>query len=140
VQHLSYDVGDITEVQSDGYTTWNANVSITTTVSPALRIQTTGRYSPGELMPRGRTLAMKEVNLAITQRIYGDRGTINLNIVDPFNLSRSTITSQNANYQQTGRTNNRVRRATLSFSYNFGQAPESNRRVVPDQSSSGGGM
>jgi hypothetical protein len=31
-----------------------------------------------------------------------------------------------------------VPRATLSFSYNFGQPPQSNRRVVTDESPSGG--
>jgi hypothetical protein len=136
-QHLAYDVGTLTDVQSDANTNWNLNASITTRLTPALAIQTMGRYSPGSLRPYGRTLAMKEVNLALTQRVFGNRGTINLNIVDPFNLSQSTITNQNANYVQTSRTNNRVRRATLAFSYNFGQAPQSNRRVVTDETPSG---
>lgn len=140
IQHLSYDVGDLTEVRSDELTSWNLNATVMTSLTPTLRLQTMGRYSPGELMPYGRTAATKQVNLALTQRIYGDRGTINLSIVDPFDLSRQTITSQNADYRQTGRTSNRVRRATLSISYNFGQAPQSNRRVVADESSSGGGM
>jgi hypothetical protein len=140
VRHLAYEVGDLDGVRSDEFTTWNVNANVTATVTPTLRIQTTGTYSPGDLSPQGRRSAFRQANIAITQRVYEDRGTVTLSIVDPFDLSRTTFTSQNEGHQQTGRTNNRIRRATLSFSYNFGRPPQSNRRVVTDEPSGGGGL
>jgi hypothetical protein len=45
---------------------------------------------------------------------------------------------RNASVAQTARTTNRIRRATLTFSYNFGRSPQSTRRVVEDDPTGGG--
>lgn len=69
-----------------------------------------------------------------------DRAVLTLSIVDPFNLSRTTFTSRLETHEQTSRSANRVRRATLSLSYNFGRAPQSNRRTIQDDPAGGGGV
>jgi hypothetical protein len=74
----------------------------------------------------------------MTQRLWSDRGVLTLSIVDPFNLAENTSTTRDPSHIQTGRTNNRIRRATLSISYNFGRPPQANRRVIQDDGGGGG--
>jgi hypothetical protein len=65
---------------------------------------------------------------------------LTFSVVDPFNLAHNTSTTRDAVHEQTGTTSNRIRRATLSFSYNFGRPPESNRRSMPEDNTGGGGL
>jgi len=139
IYRLNFDTGNLAGLRPTSSSSWTLNGNIVTTLTPTLRVQTTGFYSPGQVSPQGRYQGFRSLNVSATQRILEDRAVLTLSLVDPFGLSRTTFTSQQATHEQTSRSANRVRRATLSISYNFGRAPQSSRRVIQDDPTGGGG-
>jgi hypothetical protein len=139
MQHIDFDSG-LSNLDSGTLNMWFANANVTTTLSRTLRLQTTGTFSPARDDPQGRSSSRRQFNVALTQRIWGDRGVITLSVVDPFNLASNTSITQDASHLQTARTDNRMRRANLSFSYNFGRPPQAARRVIQDEPTGGGGL
>lgn len=137
--YVDYDAGNLAGMRSVSSVSWMLNANLMATVTPTLRMQATGFHSPGQVSPQGRFAGMTQTNVALTRRILEERGVLTLSIVDPFNLSTTTFTSRQETHESSSRSTNRVRRATLSFSYNFGRAPQSNRRVIQDEVGAGGG-
>lgn len=138
IQNIDFDAGT-SSLTSSAFTVWQTNANVTAMLPRAARLQITGGYAPAQGSPEGRSSSFRQVNLALTQRVWQERGTLTLSLVDPFNLSEYTSFIRNESVQQTARTTNRVRRATLTFSYNFGRPPQSTRRVVEDPAGGGQG-
>jgi hypothetical protein len=129
------------EFESDGRTTaqsfsgvfWNANTNATLRVRPTLSVQAQANYSPGEPLPQGRRLALFYSSVAIRQQLMQNKLSVNLGILDPFDLYRYRFVTYDDAHEQRGRTNPSQRRATLTVSYNFGRPPQSARRTVQDE-------
>jgi hypothetical protein len=138
VQHISFDAGS-SNLMSNSFTVWQTNANVTATLPRDVRLQVTAGFAPSQGSPQGRSSQFRQVNLALTQRIMQERGVLTLSLVDPFNLAEYTAFIRNASVEQTARTTNRIRRATVTFSYNFGRSPQSSRRVVEDDPNGGGG-
>jgi hypothetical protein len=139
MQHIDFDSG-LSNLDSGTLNMWFTSANVTAALSPTLRLQLTGNFSPAQAVPQGRSGGFRQANFALTQRIWGDRGVVTLSVVDPFDLANNTSTTQDASHLQTARTNNRIRRANLSFSYNFGRPPQAARRVIQDEPTGGGGL
>jgi hypothetical protein len=142
-QYIEFDSGGAAGLSSTGTLLgYFLNANVTAMLSPTLRMRVTGNYSPSGRTPQGNSSGYKQANVAFTQRLLDDRGVLTLSIVDPFNLSNNVSTTRDEGHEQTGRTNNRIRRANLSFSLNFGRPPQSNRRTIQDDptATSGGGL
>lgn len=139
IQRIDFDAGSA-NLNSRALLMWFSNLNVTANLPSDVRLQLTGRYSPAQATPDGRRSSFKQANIALTKRMWQNRSVVSLSIVDPFELSRNTFMTQNASVENTSRTTNRIRRATLTFTYNFGRAPQSSRRVVEEGSSGGGGL
>jgi len=139
IQNISFDAGS-SNLTSNSFTVWQTNANVTATLPRAARLQVTGGFSPAQGSPEGRSSRFRQINFALTQRVWQERGVVTLSVVDPFNFSEYTSIIRNASVEQTARTTNRIRRATLTFTYNFGRAPQSTRRVLEDPAASGGGQ
>ena len=129
------------EFESDGRTTaqsfagvfWNTNTNATLRLTPALSVQGQVNYSPGQPLPQGRQLWSVYSSLAVRQQIMQNKLSVNLAILDPFDVYRYRFVTFDDNHEQRGRTNPSQRRATLTVSYNFGRPPQSARRTVQDE-------
>lgn len=137
LEHVNFDAGNSSLIEKP-LTMWNSNANVTAALPGGARLQVTGGYAPGQTSPDGRTAARRQVNFAMTKSIMQNRGVVTLSVVDPFNLTVNTQIVRNASVDQLARSSNRVRRATLTVTYNFGRAPQSNRRVVEDAQGGGG--
>lgn len=138
LEHVQFDAGASSLIEKP-LTNWHSNANVTATLPGGARLQMTGGFSPAQVTPDCRSSVRRQLNLALTQNILQDRGMVTLSVVDPFDLAQNTQFVRNASVDQMRRSNNRVRRATLSVTYNFGRAPESNRRIV-EESQGGGGL
>ena len=138
VEHVDFEAGNSSLIEKP-LMMWNSNANVTATLPGGARLQMTGGFAPAQDSPDGRTAMRRQANFALTQNILQNRGVVTLSVVDPFNLTQSTQFVQNASVDQMSRSSNRVRRATLTVTYNFGQAPQSNRRMV-EEASGGGGL
>jgi len=100
-----------------------------------LDLQTTARYSAPITTEQGRVGARTYVDLALRQKLLGDRASLTLQARDPLGLAGfSFVLDQPELYQESERDWG-LRQVTLTFSYTFGR--ESARR--DRQGSEGGG-
>jgi hypothetical protein len=83
---------------------------------------------PTQSILQGNASGYTFTSLALRQRIFGTRGTISLNISDPFNLYRFTSSTRDATYIQNSRSSFESRVATLGFTFNFGKPPQQQSR------------
>lgn len=137
VEHVNFKVGNSSLIEKP-VTMWNSNANVTASLPRGARLQMTAGFAPAQDSPDGRTAMRRQANFALTQNIMQNRGVLTLSVVDPFNLTQNTQFVRNASVDQMARSSNRVRRATLTVTYSFGRAPESNRRVVEDAQGGGG--
>ena len=127
-----FDADARTTAQSFAGTFWSVNTNATVRLSPTLSVQGQGNYSPGEPLPQGRRLASFYSSVAIRKQLMENKVSVNLGILDPFDLYRYKFVTNDDAHVQRGSTNPSQRRATLTVSYNFGRPPQSARRTVDD--------
>ena len=58
--------------------------------------------------------------LAVRQRLLDGRASLNLSLSDPLGLARQSSITQGRGFVESGNQQATTRRASLSFSYNFG--------------------
>jgi hypothetical protein len=123
---------------------WSANTNLTVRASSSLNVQGAVSYYPSREVPQGRISSMLYSSVGARKQIAGTKASINLSIVDPFDLYHVTFTTHDQTHQQTSKSRYSLRRAMLSITYNFGRPPQSNRKSSqPDaqpQPDSGGGI
>jgi hypothetical protein len=93
-----------------------------------LNVQGMLTYLPARDVPQGRISSMVFSTLGVRQQLWDGRGSVNLSVVDPFELQRFTFTTRDGTHVQTGSSTFSARRATLGISYSFGRPPQSSRR------------
>jgi hypothetical protein len=99
---------------------WSARANASGTVTPTLSMRATASYTPAREVPQGRRSARFMTHLGARQRLLDGRASINITVTDPFDLYNSTFETQDLSYLQIGRSEQRMRAATVSFSYSFG--------------------
>ena len=60
------------------------------------------------------------INTGLRKRFLDGRASINLNVTDPFDLYRPSVTYFDRGFRESGRERVSIRRASLSLSYSFG--------------------
>ena len=111
-----------TDVGSDAFG-WSARANATLRITPRLDAQTFLMYRAPMATEQGRVSGRSMFNVALRQKLMGDRASVTMRIVDPFNTMRfRSLTDDERFYQETERRMG-ARGVFLSFSYNFGQQP-----------------
>jgi hypothetical protein len=118
---------------SDAATRFSSSATMMVRPSPALSLQASVSYLPARSLPQGRISPMVFSTVGGRYRFLEGRGSINLAVVDPFQLQRFTFTTHDQSHVQTGDSLPASRRATLSIGYTFGRPPASNRRDLEEQ-------
>ena len=99
----------------------------------ALNLQGFLHYMPARQVPQGRISPMVFSTLGARLQLWGGRGSVNLAVLDPFELQRFTFTTRDHTHVQTGSSTFSARRATVSVSYSFGRPVESKRKTGADK-------
>lgn len=125
--------GTESELNADGYQV--SSKFLTSYRLPySMTVQLSGRYSTPRILPQGEISAMQWVDFALQKRLMKNKATLNFKITDVFNTREfGFITEDNTFYQDSYR-KRESRFYQLSFSYNFGEFKNMQRR----RSSSGG--
>jgi hypothetical protein len=113
---------------SGSSTRWSINTNLMFRVNKGLNVQGFAWYTPSYDVPQGRYTTSVMSNIGIRQQINGNKASVNLSIQDPFDVYRFTFETRDQSHVQTGRTRYPIRQARLTFNYNFGRPPQSQRR------------
>ena len=107
---------------------WTLGGNVGMKIRESLTAQMYAHYFPTQSILQGNASGYTFTSLALRQRIFGTRGTISLNVSDPFNLYRFTSSTRDATYIQNSRSSFESRVATLGFTFNFGKPPQQQSR------------
>lgn len=128
---LYRDVRDGTNLPGDYHNSailWSLGGQMGIKVRESLTAQVSANHFPSRSILQGRDSGYTWTSLALRQDIWDGKGTVSLNISDPFDLSRYDSSSSDATYVQESRSSYSSRFVTLGFSYNFGSQPERQSR------------
>ncbi|MGH7483353.1 MAG: TonB-dependent receptor domain-containing protein [Longimicrobiales bacterium] len=93
-----------------------------------LSVQGMVSYTPARDVPQGRISSRVMTHLGIRQSFLDDRASVNIAVMDPFDLFDSTFETRDPTHTQIGRSDFSMRSAYISFSYSFGRPPEDARQ------------
>jgi hypothetical protein len=85
-------------------------------------------YFPQQSILQGRASGYTFTSLSLRQQLWGTKGSVSLNVNDPFNLHRYNSTTRDATYIQTSRSSMESRVFTLGLTFNFGKPPQQQSR------------
>jgi ferric enterobactin receptor len=116
--------------------TWSARFNGTLNVTPRTSVTAMYFYRAPMAIEGGRFDAFGFANVALRQKLYGDRMNLTLRVSDPFNTQRFRIRAGDDNIIQLTERTFTSRALHLSVQYNFGRPPRVRQR--PDQPQEGG--
>jgi ferric enterobactin receptor len=102
---------------------WSARVNATLRLTPTLDAQGFLMYRAPMNAEQGRVSAMTMANLALRQKLMGEKASVSLRITDPFNTMGFGSEIHDPLFHQETRRRFGARGVFLTFSYNFGQQP-----------------
>jgi hypothetical protein len=105
---------------AESSTRWGLQTNLNGRVTSDLSLQGSLAYNPGRDLPQGRTSSTIMTRLGLRQRVLDGRGSLNLNVTDPFEQYRPTTTTRDVNFTEQGSNRASIRSLSLSFAYNFG--------------------
>ena len=127
------DARNLREGFSGSSTRFSASANVSLRATSTLSLQGALNYLPARWVPQGRISPMVFSTLGARLRLWGGRGSIDVSVIDPFELQRFTFTTRDGTHVQTGRSNFSARRAAMSISYSFGRPPDGSRRTNPTE-------
>jgi ferric enterobactin receptor len=123
-------------VSSDAVT-WSARFNGTLNLTPRTSFTAMYFYRAPMQIEGGTFDAMSFANLAVRQKLYGERMNVTLRVSDPFNTQRFRIRAGDDNLIQLTERTFTSRAVHLSVQYNFGRPPRV-RQPRQDEQPSGG--
>ncbi|HEX9938428.1 MAG TPA: TonB-dependent receptor [Longimicrobium sp.] len=120
---------------------WSARASGNLRLGARTDLQAFAQYRAPMNIPQGRLGSMINSNLSLRQKLIGERGSLTLRVVDPFDLSRNRRTTdatlEELPFVMESERSFGARTVSLAFSYSFGQAPKL-RAPRPQEAQAGG--
>lgn len=99
---------------------WNVRASLQAKLSEGLRAQASVFHRGGQPIEQGHMDGFTFSDVALSQQVFGGRGTITLRMSDPFGLTKfSFVTEDHTHWQKSVQKRN-MRRVYLGFSWTFG--------------------
>jgi ferric enterobactin receptor len=114
------NVGSGLDVNAFG---WSARANATYKLTPRTDVQAFYLYRAPQDVEQGRVSAFTILQFSLRQKLIGDRGTVSLRVVDPFNTMGFTIVTTDERYTVVSEQRWGARAAYLTFQYNIGKAP-----------------
>jgi hypothetical protein len=116
------DGGSESSLSSDAVT-WATRYNLTFNPNDKLTLQGSWNYRAPINVERGRFAASQNASFASRYKVLGDKATVSLRVVDPFNTIGFKIRTGDDRLIQVTERQFGVRGTFLSFQYTFGQAP-----------------
>ena len=112
---------------------WSTNGNGTLRLGSGLMMQGSLSYSPARDIPQGRISSTVMSTFGARKQLWNNKASINLMAMDPLGIYRYRFETRDRTHVQTAQTRPSFRRATLSFTWNFGRPPQSQRRPMPTE-------
>lgn len=139
VFRLVTDGGSTSALASDAVL-WGTRVNATYIATDKLTLQGAYNYRAPQKIEQGRFSANQSANFSGRYKLMGDRATISLRVVDPFNTIGFKIRTGNDTIIQVSERQFGVRGTFLSFQYTFGQTPRLRQPQPQDQQQGSSGF
>jgi hypothetical protein len=117
---------------SSNAVTWSTRLNATVDLSPTLSLQGMGMYRAPMEFERGRFSSWKMTTFTLRQKLAGERASLSLRVVDPFDFMGFRVEAEDENIFQITERQFDARSVHLTFQYTFGKAPKV-RQPRPDQ-------
>jgi outer membrane cobalamin receptor len=122
------DAGNLTSDYINAATRWSANANAQFKIDDNTNVQTNFNYNPPRTLLQGKMSAMIWNSIGLRRQFMEKKASLNLNVNDPFDLSRWNFTTNDRTHEQLSKTTWKNRQASLSFTYNWGKPPEQQSR------------
>jgi outer membrane receptor protein involved in Fe transport len=118
---------------------WSARANGTFKLTPALDLQGFAMYRAPMRTEQGRISRFALANVALRQKLRGDKATVTVRVADPFGTMGWAVRSSDGRVAQFTDRRFGARGTFVNFSYNFGQAPRIRPRPQEPEAAPGGG-
>ena len=112
---------------------WTARTNAAFHVSPTLDLQTLLFYRAPMTVEQGRIDSRLRFSLAARKKLMGDKLSVALRLIDPFNTSRQRSTTIDPRFVQVSERWRADRGLMLSVNWSFGSAPKLRDGEEPDR-------
>jgi outer membrane receptor protein involved in Fe transport len=112
--------------------TWSARMNANYKVSSTLDVQGMYMYRAPMNVEQGRVSAFSMTSLSVRQKLRGDRSSLSLRVMDPFDTMRFNVRTDDGRFIQETDRRFGARAVFLGFNYNFGRPPRV-RQPQPQQ-------
>jgi hypothetical protein len=119
---------------------WSARANGTLKLTPALDLQGFAMYRAPMRTEQGRISRFSLANVALRQKLRGDKASVTVRVMDPFGTMGWAVRSSDGRVAQLTDRRFGARGTFLNFSYNFGQAPRIRPRPQEPESAPAGGV
>jgi outer membrane cobalamin receptor len=117
---------------------FSSRFNATVNVSPSLDLQFSYFYRAPMKIENGRTSARQSANLAVRQKLFGDRANLSLRVSDIFGTMGFSMLRDDARFFQETNRSFQSQGVGLNFSYNFGKPIKRNRTNRRDEGAGAG--
>ncbi|AHG93517.1 TonB-dependent receptor (plasmid) [Gemmatirosa kalamazoonensis] len=131
------DGGSQSSLGSDAVT-WMSRVNGTFNLTSKTTLQGSYMYRAPMKIERGRFAAMQMANVVLRQKIDGEKASVAIRVVDPFNTNKFRIQAGDDNLTQITARRPGVRGVFVSYQYNFGRPPRVRERPQDNQQGGAG--
>jgi hypothetical protein len=118
---------------------WTGRANLTAHATPLLDVQTLLSYRSPMTQEQGRSSARTMLNLALRQKLPGDRASLTLRVVDVLNTNTEGFTTIDPRFYQESDRRVHARGVFLGFNYMFGKPPKEHRPDTLDLPEPAGG-
>lgn len=132
------DAGNLTADYIKEATRWSANANAQFKFDEKTNAQMNFNYNPPRSMLQGKMSAMIWNSIGVRRQLMDKKASLNLNVNDPFDLSRWNFQTYDRTHQQLSKSSWKNRQASLSFTYNWGKPPEQQSRRQSQEQQGGG--
>ena len=116
---------------SSNAVTWSTRLNATAELTPSLSLQGMIMYRAPMEFETGKFSSFKMSSLTLRQKLAGDRASLSLRVVDPFDQMGFRVEAADENILQITERNFDARSVHLTFQYTFGKPPRV-RQPRPD--------
>jgi outer membrane receptor protein involved in Fe transport len=115
---------------------WMGRINMTSELTKTLTLIANYNYRAPMKIERGEFGTQQMAMFALRQKIQGDKGTMILRVVDPFEMMKFRVRTGDGNVMQLTERNPQSRMVFVAYQYNFGRPPRV-RQVAPEQTGGG---
>ncbi len=118
---------------------WTGRANLTVHATPLVDVQTLLSYRSPITQEQGRSSARTMVNLAMRQKLPGDRASLTLRVADVLNTNTEGFTTIDPRFTQQSDRRQHARGVFLGVNYMFGKPPKEHRPDTLDLPEPAGG-